>query len=150
MKTQTEILQRIKELVKTNWNWSEEEMFSEKAKRIREYNNARISNLSWILGLGDRYDICPYCGEIMECDMVDIGIGYQQCGPHYCENCHASEIHSSDTLELNPFEKETGYYQDRHSPLANTCCGVLVDHDTARQLYERGCLDNCCPSDLTK
>lgn len=30
---------------------------------------------------------CPDCGSIAFCDVVDIGIGVQQCGPYYCEEC---------------------------------------------------------------
>lgn len=35
---------------------------------------------------------CPYCGTECEADWVDVGVGFVQCGPYYCENCGASEI----------------------------------------------------------
>lgn len=107
------------------------------------------------------YDIpkqdCPYCSTECECDLVDVGVGFQQCGPFHCENCGASEMHP---MEVPPFvdmkthttpsgrvlterECETGWYEPNTpvSPMANTCQGVLVDHQTAKQLYRRGCLD---------
>ena len=34
---------------------------------------------------------CPKCGYEMTCDTVDIGVGYQQCSPYGCENCHYVE-----------------------------------------------------------
>lgn len=39
---------------------------------------------------------CPYCGGPVTCDMVDIGIGYQQSGPYVCEYCHA--------IQMSPYE----------------------------------------------
>ena len=30
---------------------------------------------------------CPRCGREAECDMVDNGVGMQQCGPYGCEPC---------------------------------------------------------------
>lgn len=30
---------------------------------------------------------CPECGQLAECDLVDNGIGMQQCGPYGCEPC---------------------------------------------------------------
>lgn len=38
-------------------------------------------------------------------------------------------------------ELETGYYQNRHSPYANTVQGQLVDHKSAKNAYELGILD---------
>lgn len=31
---------------------------------------------------------CPKCGEEMECDTVDNGVGMEQCGPYGCPSCH--------------------------------------------------------------
>lgn len=39
-------------------------------------------------------------------------------------------------------ELETGYYQGKISPYANTVGGVLVDHVQAKQMYDRGLLDD--------
>lgn len=44
----------------------------------------------------------------------------------------------------HPFSKtelETGYYQGRVSPYANTVNGMLVDHVTAKEAYNLGLLD---------
>ncbi|MBL3821381.1 hypothetical protein RCJ96_06090 [Bacillus sp. BSL6] len=44
----------------------------------------------------------------------------------------------------HPFSKtelETGYYQGRISPYANTVNGMLVDHVTAKSAYNLGLLD---------
>lgn len=35
---------------------------------------------------------CPYCGDSMEADFVDVGVGMMQCGPYHCYSCGASEI----------------------------------------------------------
>ena len=37
--------------------------------------------------------VCPFCDTIFEknCEYVDIGVGFQQCTPNYCEECGASE-----------------------------------------------------------
>ena len=37
-------------------------------------------------------ETCPYCGDEMDTDWVDNGIGMVQCGPYHCQKCHASEI----------------------------------------------------------
>lgn len=59
---------------------------------------------------------CPYCGTYCHADFVDIGVGYQQCGPYHCDACGASEI----ALHLHPMDEwaklfsemeiETGWY----------------------------------------
>lgn len=143
MKTEQEIHNEIKRSVKNYWDNfrkldTEENMFH----RLM----AVVDKLLWVLYDHRFKTICPYCGEIMECDTVDVGIGHQQCGPYHCESCGASEIHSSDNLELDKDEEMTGYYKNRISPIANTCCGHLVDHKEAKRLYEHGLLDNCKPS----
>jgi len=86
---------------------------------------------------------CPYCSSICEADFVDIGVGNVQCSPYYCLNCGASEISYLDTKKLTEIEKETGWYEPNTpvSENANTCDGVLVDHKTAKQLYNIGLLD---------
>lgn len=104
---------------------------------------------------------CPYCSTEMECDTVDVGVGLAQCGPYYCGNCGASEIGpegrggtgliDSEERErkiaefqatLDEDERRTGYYKSgKVSPHANTVGGTLVDHTTAKRLYEMGLLD---------
>lgn len=45
------------------------------------------------------YKRCPYCGyDKCDADFVDVGIGFIQCGPYFCDNCNASEIGSFDDL----------------------------------------------------
>ena len=51
---------------------------------------------------------CPYCGQGMECETVDIGVGEQQCGPYGCPACHAVEVTYEDrkSPELDADEKK--------------------------------------------
>ncbi|WP_242298589.1 hypothetical protein [Bacillus cereus group sp. BfR-BA-01424] len=55
------------------------------------------------------------------------------------------EFSGGPVLKLgHPFSKselETGYYQGRISPYANTVSGKLVDHVTAIEAYNQGLLD---------
>lgn len=86
---------------------------------------------------------CPYCGEVCEADFVDIGVGFQQCGPFHCESCGASQIGPEGKEGCTDEEKKTGWYKgDMVSPYATTVKGVLVDHQTARAAYEMGMLDH--------
>lgn len=81
---------------------------------------------------------CPYCQAEMDADYVDIGVGFQQCGPFHCVNCGASEIGPEfDEVKatLDADELRTRFYKDRISPLANQVDGVIVDHNTADTLY---------------
>lgn len=146
MHTEKEIVEEIKAQVTNYWKYSHrhDENF-----KIFHHMMTRLNGLLWVLYDYSYKDICPYCGSIMECDIVDIGVGYQQCGPYFCEECHASEIHpNDDTSNLTEEEKVIGYYRNKISPMANTCCGILVDHNTAKVLYEVGCLDNCKPAEF--
>jgi len=57
---------------------------------------------------------CPYCGASCHADFVDIGVGYQQCGPYHCEGCGASEIGAFDNYDENDMsmrERQTGWYE---------------------------------------
>lgn len=55
---------------------------------------------------------CPYCGAMCCADFVDVGVGYQQCGPYHCEACGASEIGAFDGYEAHtPREQDTGWYE---------------------------------------
>lgn len=111
--------------------------------------------------MSHEYQKCPYCGyEKMEADWVDIGVGYEQCGPYFCGECGASEIGpeffdwvEKEDLEKgkcimkegHPFSEEeikTGFYKsDKKSPYANTVNGKLVNHVTAKKAYNIGILD---------
>lgn len=143
MRTEQEILNEIKRSIQIYWDSSYD---YDTDKRQFARVQAKVDALLWVVYGYSHREVCPYCGEIMECDTVDVGVGCQQCGPYYCMNCHASEIHPSDTLELDDDEKLTGYYKSRISPIANTCCGTPVSHEVAKKLYEVGALDNCKPN----
>lgn len=55
---------------------------------------------------------CPYCGASCHADFVDIGVGYQQCGPYHCERCGASEIGAFDNyVERTDRERDKGWYE---------------------------------------
>jgi len=56
---------------------------------------------------------CPYCdNDQCQADYVDIGIGFQQCAPFYCDNCGACEIGAyDDPVELTELEKKTHWYE---------------------------------------
>jgi hypothetical protein len=89
---------------------------------------------------------CPYCGnDQCEAGYVDVGIGYQQCSPFYCEACGACEIGGyDDPVELTDKEKKTHWYEPGRSHLtcAPTFNGVPVgDHELAMDLYRIGLLD---------
>lgn len=96
------------------------------------------------MGFAGPTQACPYCNAQCECDWVDVGVGFVQCGPYYCPDCGASEAHCDDQRAMTEEEARTGWYAPGTpvSELANTCCGVLVDHQTAKTLYDSGLLDS--------
>lgn len=54
---------------------------------------------------------CPYCGDRMQADHVDIGVGMQQCGPYGCNTCHAVEVHPyAKPEDICPEAKRTGVH----------------------------------------
>lgn len=137
MLSEEELLSEIKKFVKVSWEYSKEDR-----KRLNEF----IAGMSFTITYGKHIEICPYCGELMHCDLVDIGVGEIQCAPYYCGACGASEIHiSDDKSNLDEDEDETGFYKNKISPLANTVNGILVSHTEALELYPLGLLDNCKP-----
>ncbi len=84
---------------------------------------------------------CPYCGETCHADFVDNGFGPYavQCGPYHCDGCGASEVGPE-----GGGDEATGWYppdSGQVSPYANTVNGVLVDHVTAKVMYDLGLLD---------
>lgn len=81
---------------------------------------------------------CPYCATICRADFVDIGVGFQQCGPYHCDACFASEIGPYDEpRELTRREKETGWYAPHSEPgsSANVIGGRIVSHVQMRDAY---------------
>lgn len=111
----------------------------------------------------DKPQPCPYCEGDCHADFVDVGVGMVQCGPYHCYSCGASEIGPEMEYEelkdvnghyvmgplKNPekfteIELKTGWYDPaskKISPYANTVGGELVDHLTAKQMYNIGLLD---------
>lgn len=82
---------------------------------------------------------CPYCGTRCDADFVDIGVGYQQCGPYHCEACGASEIGPNDKdRPLSADEKRTGWYTPNSEPgwSANVIHGRIVSHQVMRGTYQ--------------
>ena len=54
---------------------------------------------------------CPFCGALCCADFVDVGVGFQQCGPYHCEACGASEIGPYDKpVPLTEEERRIGWY----------------------------------------
>lgn len=93
---------------------------------------------------GPENEPCPYCGAESECDACDVGVGFVQCGPYICGNCGASEIGPEKYkpgCTATTEELKTGWYKHDISPYANTVGGVLVDHKTAKMMYDIGLLD---------
>ena len=91
---------------------------------------------------------CPYCGALCCADFVDIGVGYEQCGPYHCESCGASEIGPYDIpigeyeSRLSKKELETGWYESGSppGPLTNVDDdGRVVTHYEADTLYRKKC-----------
>ena len=81
---------------------------------------------------------CPYCGEMMDADWVDVGVGMVQCGPYHCFSCGGSEIGPEWEKvkdSLTDAERETGFYKGKISPHANQVNGVPICHKTADALY---------------
>lgn len=138
MLSEEKLLEEIKSFIKVGW---------ERGKEERQRLSQFIDGMSFPITYGQYKEICPYCGGIMECDVVDVGVGPGvQCGPYHCENCNASEIHCSDNKEnLDEDEKETGFYKNKISPIANAINGKLINHKEALELYPLGLLDNCKP-----
>lgn len=90
-------------------------------------------------------ETCPYCGNTdCEADWVDVAVGYVQCGPYYCHECGSCEIGPNDReCKLSDEEEKSGWYrpENTHNTSAPTANGVIVDHQTAKRLYEFGMLD---------
>ncbi len=95
---------------------------------------------------------CPFCQGPAECDEVDVGVGFVQCGPYVCQICGANQMgpELSEHLFGGPppegvteEELKVGWYRTLHrvSPHANTFQGELVSHEVATRLYRMGLLD---------
>lgn len=82
---------------------------------------------------------CPYCKTPCDADFVDIGVGYQQCGPYHCVQCEASEIGPYDQERpLSDAEKTTGWYAPGREPgsSANVISGSVVSHRVMEKAYK--------------
>lgn len=90
-------------------------------------------------GQNEPTENCPYCALPCRADFVDIGVGFQQCGPFHCEQCGASEIGPYDEpRELTEREKETGWYRPGREPgsSANVIGGKVVSHVQMKAAYQ--------------
>lgn len=82
---------------------------------------------------------CPYCGVECRADFVDIGIGFEQCGPYHCENCGASEIGPyNEPRELTEEEKTKHWYNPGSEPgsSANVIGGKIVTAEQMKKAYQ--------------
>lgn len=85
-------------------------------------------------------EACPYCKTVCRADFVDIGVGFQQCGPYHCESCGASQTGPFDgPRQLTDDETRTGWYGPDSEPgsSANVIGGRIVSHVQARDTYQR-------------
>lgn len=81
---------------------------------------------------------CPYCNADCYADFVDIGVGYQQCGPYHCIGCGASEIGPYDApRDLSEIEKKSGWYAPNSEPgsSANVIGGKIVSYQVMNAAY---------------
>lgn len=88
---------------------------------------------------------CPYCSAVCRADFVDIGVGFQQCGPYHCTDCGASEIGPYDEpRDLSADEQTTGWYGPDTLPgsSANVISGKVVSHVQARAAYRQEFVGN--------
>lgn len=93
----------------------------------------------YLYGEPEPIELCPYCNTRCYADFVDIGAAYQQCGPHHCTNCGASEIGPNDEpRELSEIEKKCHWYAPGSEPgsSANVIGGKIVDHKTMKDAYQ--------------
>jgi MinD superfamily P-loop ATPase len=93
---------------------------------------------------------CPYCGKVCEADYVSVGVGMVQCGPYFCQSCHASEIGAFDEYrDLTEQEKKTGWYKPDSDPgsSANVIDGNIVSHRAMKETYQREFRNNPMWSD---
>ena len=88
---------------------------------------------------------CPYCGN-QEChaEWCDVGVGYVQMGPYYCEACGAMEMGPNDEdRPLSEREKKTGWYEPGHLPdTVSSINGTFIEATIAKRLYEMGLVDH--------
>lgn len=82
---------------------------------------------------------CPYCGSDCEADWCDVDVGFVQCGPYHCENCHAVEAGAYDDLTgRDDYDRSTGWFRPGSPPGSSANVddeGNLVNHVVADNLY---------------
>lgn len=96
-------------------------------------------------GLRPGKEPCAWCYAPCECDSVDVGVGYVQCGPYHCERCGASQMAPSgnDNHRATEEERKRGWFGPGGpvSVDANRIGGKLVGHHAAKVAYRLGMLD---------
>jgi hypothetical protein len=99
------------------------------------FGDAKLKN-------GFPVETCPYCGcEDCEAEFCDIGVGYQQIGPHHCINCGAFSIGAYDGIKPTKEESACGWYKSNRQPLplsVSTINGRVIDSKTALGMYRMG------------
>lgn len=110
---------------------------------------------------------CPYCcAPLDEPDLVDVGVGYVQCGPLHCGFCNSSQMgpethetshdyaedgftqkwksrpRTAEELKVTEEEIKIGWYKGKEqiSPYANRnpLTGELINHKRADFFYRNG------------
>lgn len=85
---------------------------------------------------------CPYCRATCECDLVDVGVGFVQCGPYHCEACGAIERGAYDDSPEDQarVDTKTGWFPPSEDPRpgssANMIAGRLATVGETRTLYQ--------------
>lgn len=57
-------------------------------------------------------DTCPFCGSTnIDCEYVDIGVGFQQVTPYFCSDCLAHQMNPpyDDYPDVTAEERATGW-----------------------------------------
>lgn len=83
---------------------------------------------------------CPYCAsEGCSAEWCDIGVGYIQSGPYYCQACGAVEIGPNDTAEPTAAERQVGWYAPGRVPdTVSSINNVVIGAKKALELYKAG------------
>ena len=86
---------------------------------------------------------CPYCDMLTWADFVDVGVGFEQCGPYHCDACGAYQIGPFDKRKGYTKEEErTGWYEPSSSKeftSGNVIDDKFVTHGIARKVYRLSC-----------
>ena len=80
----------------------------------------------------DRKNRCTYCGDEIDAEFVDNGVGREQVTPYRCHSCLAQQINPhTDQDNLTPIEKRLGWFEPDAWLAGRT-------HETAEEIEKRG------------